>query len=198
MEACALHTTVIRLVGWPCVFFAKVRVVRQTSTKALYLTAVAELKMPLLHYRLYIQSSAHRLMWWMMRLPEYLCSDSISPASSAFADNSIYTTHCAWSQCIYTWACVLLLWLLWLIHCEFFTPHRRYLHSSSLCVSKITFRPTCWRVAYSARLKTQDLHLEDNRCLICAVMWDEVNADGETVMNLYEISGQALPQSQVL
>lgn len=42
--------------------------------------------------------------------------------------------------------------------------------------------------AYSARLKSKALQLEDNRCLICAVMCDEVEADRGTVMNLFEMS----------
>ncbi len=65
-------------------------------------------------------------------------------------------------------------------------------------VNRVTFRLSRRRAAaYSARLRSKDLHLEDNRCLICAVMWDEVKADRETVMNLYEMSCPALPQSQV-
>lgn len=62
---------------------------------------------------------------------------------------------------------------------------------------RITFYLSCRRVAaYSARLRSKDLQLEDNRCLICAVMWDEVKADRGTVMNLYEMSCPALSQSQ--
>lgn len=54
-------------------------------------------------------------------------------------------------------------------------------------VNMITFCLSCTRVgAYSARLKSRDLQLEDNRCLICSVMCDEVEADSGTVMNLYK------------
>lgn len=65
-------------------------------------------------------------------------------------------------------------------------------------MSRITFCLSCRGVAaYPARLRSKDLHLEDNRYLICAAMWDEVKADKETVMNLYEMSCPALTQSQV-
>lgn len=147
---------------------------------------MVELKTPLLHYSLYIHSSDHRLMWWMMCLPECLCSDSVSEASSASLDNSIYTTHCAWSHRINIWACLPFSRGAFGAFSEFITPRGRCLCSSLFSVSKITFCPSCRRVAYSARLKSKDLHLGDNRCLICAVMWDEVKADRETVMNLYK------------
>lgn len=107
-------------------------------------------------------------------------------ASSASLDNSIYTTHCAWSHRINIWACLPFSRGAFGAFSEFITPRGRCLCSSLFSVSKITFRPSCRRVAYSARLKSKDLHLGDNRCLICAVMWDEVKADRETVMNLYK------------
>lgn len=129
-------------------------------------------------------------MWWMMCPPECLCSDSVSEACSASPDNSIYTTHRAWSHHINMWARFPFSRGI----CDFVqirgvsvTPHRRCPCSGFFSVSKITFCPSCRRVAYSARLKCKDLHLGDNRWLICAVMWDEVKADRETVMNLSKI-----------
>lgn len=77
----------------------------KTSSKALCFTTMVELKTPLLHYTIYIHSSDHRLMWWMMCLLERLCSDPMSEASSASLDNSIYWTHCVWSHCINIVAC---------------------------------------------------------------------------------------------
>lgn len=46
--------------------------------------------------------------------------------------------------------------------------------------------PSSRGAAEPARLESKDLHLGANRWLICAVIYDEVKADGETVMNLYK------------
>lgn len=81
---------------------------------------------------------------------------------------------------------------------EFITTHGRCPCRTAFFVNSITFCLSRRRVgAYSARLKSKDLQLEDNRCLICAVMCDEVKADRGTVMNLYEMSCPVLLQSQV-
>lgn len=78
--------------------------------------------------------------------------------------------------------------------CEYIT--RTLVRSQLLSVQQ----PSVWhrRVAYSARLVTKDLHLGDNHSIIGAVMWDEVKADRETVMYLYQVSCPALALSQVL
>lgn len=173
----------------------------KTSNKALCFTTMVELKTPLLHYTLYIHSSDHRLMWWMMCLLECLCSDPVSEASSACLDNSIYRIHCVWSHCINIWACSLFNRgvLTFRANSEWIHyPEWKKFVLQVLLWSRITFCLCCRRVgAYSARLRSKDLQLEDNRCLICAVMWDEVKADRGTVMNLYEMSCPALLQSQV-
>lgn len=109
-------------------------------------------------------------------------------------DNSIYKTLCFWSHCINILACFLLCFFTSkLIQSEFL--YTAWKSSVFFFANRVTFCPSCGRVA--ARLKSKDLQLEDNRCLICAVMWDEVKADRGTVMNHYEMSCPALPQSQV-
>ena len=87
----------------PCVFLQP----GKPATKAPRLPVTVELKMPLLHYSLYIHSWDHRLMWWMMCLGEGPCTDPMSGVGSASLDVSIYTTHCVWSHRINIWACLL-------------------------------------------------------------------------------------------
>lgn len=102
-------------------------------------------------------------------------------------DNSIYRTQRNWSHrfppslgCVDSTA----YWQT--VH---YTEWERF---QSLPWSRITLCLSCRRVgAYSARLSSKDPQLEDNRCLICAVMCDEVKADRGTVMNLHEMSCRA-------
>lgn len=139
-----------------------------------------------------IQSSDRRRTWWMMRLLECLRSDPVS----ASRDNSIHAhnTLCFGHIALTFWAPRFLF---------FIPPFLRLIQSEGgyrllpLFANRVTFCPSRGRAAaYSTRLRSEDLQLEDNRCLICAVMWDEGKADGGTVMNLYERSCPALTQSQ--